>query len=155
MAFEFETIDDLPPGGRLDHTQLQESIEAFKRVVESDPTRANKWTVLKVGDNKESIAATCSTLRERYGDTSVYGLAFANRPYHKDSTKRAIYMAYDPEKIVEGHAERHEEARKVKLRLQADKAKARKAEKVAAQRAEEKASIERSNAALKPKEKIA
>ena len=133
MSFEFETIDDLPSGGRANTSDLVATIDAIKLAVEEGKLEAGKWTVLKVGDNKESIAATTSNLRDRYGEVSNYGLSFAARPYHKDAQLRAIYVSYEPDKIVEGHAAKHNETRAAKNKAAAERAKVRAAEKAKAE----------------------
>ena len=134
MAYEFETVDDLPAGGRVDHTPLTETIEAYKKAVEAGNVKPGQWTVLKTGDNKESLAATTSTLKDKHGPPSVSGLSFAHRPYHRDSSKRAIYVTYEPHRITEGEAAKYHTARTAKMKEQNDKAKVRKAEKMAAER---------------------
>lgn len=133
---EFEIVDELPAGGRGNSSEYTETIEAYKRAVDSGHIKPGKWTVIKVGDNKESIAATTSNLKDRFGPASANGLSFANRPYHNNPELRAIYVTYEPQKVVEGESRKYAESRAKKQHEANERSKVRKAEKEARAKAE-------------------
>jgi hypothetical protein len=138
-VFEFESVDELPPGGRGTVSDFDLQIETYINMCDigeiNNKTEDGRsvWTVIKTGENKESMSAATSQLKDKYGDVTCKGLSFACRPWHRDNTNRAIYMCYEPEKIIEGHYAEHDKKRKARIKLLNERAAERKAAKAASE----------------------
>jgi hypothetical protein len=131
-TFDFESVEELPAGGRGNVSDYDLMIETYITGCDeglipfkTDDGRS-MWTVIKTGENKESLSAATSQLKDKYGDLTCKGLSFACRPWHKDNTLRAIYVCYEPEKIVEGHWAEHDKKRKARIKALSERAAAKK-----------------------------
>lgn len=126
FEYTLEVVDELPPesragggGGRgspLEDTLAQIKDETRYHTSQWDPPEKVRWILIGKYAKPTAATAAKNVLQQRHGRSrDVEGFEFRTRRLPEDRTMAGLFVAYDPNAVVQGAREKHEQYEKDRL----------------------------------------